>query len=230
MKTQLKAALASVAFAAFGPMASIAGAPAVTPGFQGWYVGAHAAYEFGDADIETGKNGVGPARTFGDDVDGWGAGLQAGYNHVMGRWLLGAEVSATGLEVDGVSTNPGGPPISFESEYNWRADITARLGYLVTDKTALYIEGGWSFAEVELHSVINAGPYDRVNNDDVVDGWTAGIGIEHKLNDGVSAFVEYSYTDYGSDSFINTNGGPAALIEHDNELQAVKVGLNFKLN
>jgi outer membrane immunogenic protein len=230
MRNNLKAALASAAFLAIGPMASMAGAPAVTPGFQGWYIGGHVAYDFGDVEVDTGVNGVGPARSFGDDVDGWSAGLQAGYNHIMGRWMIGAELSASGMEVDGVSSNVGGPPISFETDYNWRADITARLGYLVTDNTALYIEGGWSFADIGLHSVIAAGPYSQVSDDGIEDGWTAGAGIEHKLNDGVSAFIEYSYTDYGTGSFINTNGGPAALIEHDNEIQAVKVGLNFKLN
>lgn len=227
MKTQLKAALASAALVAMGPMASMAGAPPVTPGFQGWYIGGHAAYEFGDADIATDNLGFGPALAFGDDVDGWGAGLQLGYNHVMGRWLLGAELSGTGLQVDGVSRELT-EPAAIETDYNWRADITARLGYLVTDKTALYIEGGWSIAEVDVKSVTNAGSYWQVAHEDTVDGWTAGIGIEHKLNDGVSAFVEYSYTDYGSESFVDTWSGNT--VTHDNELQAIKVGVNFKLN
>jgi outer membrane immunogenic protein len=227
MKTQLRAALASAALVAFGPMASLANAPAVKPGFQGWYVGAHAAYEFGDADYAT--TGPGNDVVLGDDVDGWGAGLQVGYNHVMGRWLLGAELSGTGLQVDGVARETT-EPTAFETEYNWRADVTARLGYLVTDQTLLFVEGGWSFAEVETYSVINVGDHRTVANDDVVDGWTAGIGVEHKLNDSVAAYVKYSYTDYDSDNFVNINGGPAANVEREGELQAVEIGLNFKLN
>lgn len=244
MKRHLRAATVGAVFAAIGPFASIAGAPAVTPGFAGWYFGGHGAYEFGDSDFTTtpvsevkGFNAIalggGEGSSFGGDVDGWGAGLQAGYNHVSGRWLLGAEVSATGLQVEGTAVKTEGREKVYETEYNWRADITARLGYLVTDDTLLYVEGGWSFAEIDVREV----PEDRrrrrgtpAADEAVIDGWTANLGIEHKLDDGVSAFVEYSYTDYGSESFTHESRRRDLVIEHDQELQAIKIGVNFKLN
>jgi opacity protein-like surface antigen len=120
------------------------------------------------------------------------------------------------------------------------ASLRARIGYLVTDNTLLYLHGGYSVAEIDFTSSYSENYNclqicDNVRGRDgyafseshTVDGWTAGFGAEHKLNNDTSVFVEYAYTDYGSETI---GYGHNSFGSVDIEVQTVKIGVNFKLN
>ena len=92
-------------------------------------------------------------------------------------------------------------------------DLTARAGYLVNDKTLVYLRGG--YANTRVRATL-ASDTDVVTTSDNLDGWLVGGGVERALTDDISARLEYRYTDLGSD------GG-----EFDQHQALVGISYNF---
>ena len=65
---------------------------------------------------------------------------------------------------------------------------------IALDRFLLYGTGGLAGTELEL---TQAG----VSDDDVLWGWTAGVGGEAMVTDSITARVEYRYTDYEDETF-----------------------------
>ena len=64
-------------------------------------------------------------------------------------------------------------------------------------------------------------------------GWTAGAGVEYALTRNWSAKLEYDFMGFGT-SRVDFDLGPAGLaiipIDVKQRIQAVKLGLNYKLD
>jgi outer membrane immunogenic protein len=97
-------------------------------------------------------------------------GFHAGYNwQKHGPWVFGIEGD-----------------VNFADDVDYVASIRGRLGYAM-GSSLLYGTGGAAFL----------GASDGDDDDDALEGWVAGLGLEHKFTPDVSAGLETLYYNYG---------------------------------
>ncbi len=187
--------------------------------WTGAYVGAHVGYMTGTVDVD--YEGI-PG---GGDIDGFLAGLYAGYNWQQDGIVFGAEgdfglgnVSGNGL---------AGPPPAADYTYrlNWNAHLRGRIG-LPADNALFYLAGGLAVASHTLG--IDYGPPSMTVGEDtqVHLGWTIGAGAELALADNMVLRAEYLYDDYGSRVYTDQQIMPE---DYDVRITAhtVRAGLSF---
>jgi outer membrane immunogenic protein len=180
-----------------------------------------------------GSIGFGVGRSEGglidDDDDGFaieynanGAiyGGHAGYNFQRGHMVFGIEAAGNYDRMIGSEDSF----LRFESELDWSATLVARLGY-ASGNTLFYAFGGGAWADLtfEVASGFLGGGVG-LEATDTVAGWTAGLGIEHALNDRLSVRVEYSHVDLGNGSFFDSTA------EMDMKFDAFKIGVSYRFS
>jgi outer membrane immunogenic protein len=229
----MKKLFAAAAFAAlfatptFAADLALKAPPAPVPVYGNWsgpYVGLQAGWVWGRPSYT--YNFGGPAPTsVGVDVGGVVAGASAGYNWQNGQIVYGAEGDISYADVDGNIATSSTPPCYVEGctgKLSWFGTGRARLGY-VAGGFLPYITGG--FAVGEIKSSADLGACDYVGScgfDTTRLGWTAGGGIEWKLNANWSAKVEYLYLNFGSPSFNSP-----AVTTSDFAVNVVRGGVNM---
>lgn len=86
-------------------------------------------------------------------------------------------------------------------ERNWLATIRARLGVDVSPQLFVYATGGFAFGDADYKIAFEDTDYPIAlttgSNDDTLTGWTAGVGGEFTMANGVSIRAEYLYVDLG---------------------------------
>jgi outer membrane immunogenic protein len=210
------AAVAAAPALAADLMEPVPVAPVVAPApersafdWTGFYVGATAAYGWGDVDIDTGA--IDASRS----ADGFWGGAYLGYNYaVTPNWIVGGEADvmlgeSQDYTVGGTSVDLSSPVLS---------TVRARVGYAF-DSFMVYGTGGLAlgFGEAE----IDGGGKD--SNTHV--GWTAGAGVEAALTENITARAEYLYVDTSSETY--GSGGTTADADLDSSLVRVGVGYKF---
>jgi opacity protein-like surface antigen len=169
------------------------------------------------------------------DADGGAAGAfargQIGFDYQMGSNLvfgldatynLGkTEIGQSASNANGYSSeDDGGEAYSLSDistdlsiDSMWTAG--ARLGFLSSESTLLFVSGGYASANAELSadydSVVGGEAGGVLNDPDFTVAWNAsasesdwmsgyylGAGVETLLTDSISVRVEYRYTDLGS--------------------------------
>lgn len=196
-------------FAALATFAGFVATPSQADDFDGPYIGAQAGWnraEVADATIESQPVDAESSR------DALVLGGYAGYNHkIDDRLVIGAEVGFSGAFDDELRAQSGGAAITIDPRYSF--DLTARAGYLVNDKTLVYVRGGYANSRVRTTLVTNDATTRESDN---LDGWLVGGGVERALTDQVSTRLEYRYTDFGN------NGG-----RYDQHQALVGISYNF---
>lgn len=202
----MKSPLISIAIvAALGA----ATAPAHAETYNGPYVGVTAGWERSEiADrIE--------ARPVTGEVsrDALVLGGYAGYNYkATDRIVIGAEAGFSASVDDQARATSAGRALTIDPRYSF--DLSARAGYLVTQKTLVYVRGGYTNNRVRTtFAAATGGPLTTSDN---LDGWQVGGGLEYGISDRISARAEYRYSDLGS------NGG-----QYDRHQTLVGVSYNF---
>lgn len=181
-------------------------APPVAYFWDGWYVGAHAGYAWGDTTLDTLNSGLELLEPSG----GFG-GMQTGFlRHLSRNWVLGFEADISSGDINA----PGRQKI----EYFGTA--RTRLGY-AQGPWLLYGTGGVAWAMSQVAPVTVAG-LDGHRMPHV--GWTAGVGIEYALNQNLSVRAEYLYADL--DGVLVTRG--AVNVTEDMTLNIVRLGVNYR--
>ncbi len=201
----MKSPLISIALAA---ALGAAVTPAQAETYNGPYVGVTAGWERGEiADrIKTQPINGEASR------DALVLGGYAGYNHkVTDRIVIGAEAGFSATVDDRVSATSAGRALTIDPRYSF--DLSARAGYLVTDKALVYVRGGYANTRVRTTLAAASGPVTASDN---LDGWQVGGGVEYAITDRISARAEYRYSDFG------TNGG-----QYDRHQTLVGVSYNF---
>jgi outer membrane immunogenic protein len=186
--------------------------------WAGLYVGGSAG--FGTGDTQTTIEG----RSFADyEVNGAIFGAHVGYNFQRGNVVFGVEAGINGTDMDG-SQQILGPLLTSERELDWYATAVARLGY-TSGKTLFYGFGGVAWADVTT-KVSSIFAENSIEGEDTHIGWTAGLGIEHALDDRFSVRVEYSHVDLGEGDGLLTEFD----VDHnvDVKFDAIKIGASYK--
>jgi len=241
-------------------------APAPYDPWTGFYAGGNVGYGWGDWDSSNpvpgntlaaagfGNFGPGLRRTASPGVDGWVAGLQAGYNwHVHPNWVLGLEGdfqwtgqkasntgSATLLTIpflDGTLT--GAVATTNSWKLDWLSTVRARAGYLFAPQWLVYGTGGVAFGRANYSNTTistltftGTGAFTLTGTaigteSKTQTGWTGGGGIEHQIARNWSAKLEYIYVDLGSHRFLNTRAAVTDVKLNDN---IVRVGVNYQFH
>ncbi len=173
-------------------------APSFT--WEGFYLGAHTGYGWGDGDLE------GPGS---ENFDGWRLGAFAGYNWQLSNgFVVGIEGDAN---YDWSDANYGGG-ISVDNGFS--GSVRGRVGYAF-DRTLVYAAGGWTATNVDLNA-----PAGIADDDDTLHGWTIGAGVDHAFTDNVFGRLEYRYNDYGS--------GNLSGADFDFDQHVIQVGIGVK--
>jgi outer membrane immunogenic protein len=175
--------------------------------WTGFYIGAHLGYGWSDVDWQAVSNSLSGSGAL--------AGGQIGYNWQKGALVFGVEADASSSWVDGSTSG-------FGHSVDWATSLRGRLGVAFNDnRTMLYGTGGVAWANID-YSAPGFGGFSKTQF-----GWVIGGGIEHMLNQNLSARVEYLYYD------LNDVTAPAGTLgagstKLDPIMQTVRFGINLK--
>ena len=171
------------------------------------------------------------------DVSGTIAGATAGYNWQRNRVVFGIEGDIDYSRIKGATSGTAAAPCSFgvslincDTRLNWLGTARVRVGY-AWDRLLPYVTGGLAVgslqsSEGDLQSLLTgSGSVTRA-------GWTAGAGIEARIDNRWSTKFEYLYVDLGSGTvFDEPIGGGATVSENVTfRTHIVRGGLNYRFN
>ena len=163
-----------------------AAAPAAAEGFDGFQLGITAGYS---------HDKVGPvfedaSLTHGISRNSAMIGIFAGYDTTVGtHFVVGAEAALNGPANNKLRNDHGIVRTTIDPRL--AVYLSARAGYLINDKTLLYVRGGC--ASIRTHTSVNQAAVVSSS----LDGWHAGAGLEYAIGKHVNARIEYRYTDVG---------------------------------
>ena len=185
-----------------------------------------------------------------DKSGGVQAGLLAGYDFQFGNFVVGAVADISALDsqrtVTGFSTTPAN--YVFTQELESMAAIRARVGY-AAGPALIYATGGAAYARAEnrFSTTNTANSFVEQVNEDDLDGWQAGAGLEWRLAPNLSVTGEYLYTSLDGGDYVvragnngttpatnpfilapNTAGTDIARSEGSFDTHAVRIGMNVR--
>lgn len=207
--------------------------------WKGCYLGANAAYADGNNSTRNTFYQDQTVDHFAGSADSSGtlAGLQIGCDTPLNdKWLIGAKATAQTANVDGRHLYNGGtgPQDYFAYYTNDLFTIQGRIGYFIGGSSLVYFQTGWVQANQEYNDTDPdyAPPIDLYASRNR-DGWTAGIGFEHKFNDKFSFFTEYNRIDFGTEhNIVQEDRGGLGIddttLSIDQNLNSFNVGINYR--
>ncbi len=204
-----------------------------------------------------GNVGAGWSRTSNTDDDPTSVGLtDAGSHNATGfvgggqigcdyqfasNWVLGVQGMFNGADVHGSHlasfAYAGTNTETLSSKVDWFTTATARLGYVVTPQTLLYVKGGAAWVHTRYSDADPSGtifvPFSGVSSATRT-GWTVGVGGEYKFSPNWSVFAEYNYVGLGSKA--STNNYTCAGVcdfstftySNKQDFETFLVGLNYR--
>jgi outer membrane immunogenic protein len=165
---------------------------------------------------------------------GFLAGVQAGYNWQIGRYVLGFETDISGTSISGSSSFsnqatiagfPGFSVVAYGTQsekLNYLGTVRGRAGYLVMDPLLAYATGGFAYGDASsslslgtnfAQGCVAAGfttscqSATGESSSSSRAGWTVGGGLEWMFARNFTVKGEYLYYDFGSVSFA----GPSVV-------------------
>ncbi|MCC7251546.1 outer membrane beta-barrel protein, partial [Hyphomicrobium sp.] len=185
--------------------------------WTGFYIGAHGGYAWSDIDYP-GLNpyvappapcgGCGPPRA---SLEGGLLGGQVGYNFQFSNLVLGIEVDYAFGDLS--ETVRDGNYLVQTHEISGLGSVRGRLGYAIGDNILPYVTGGWGWAKASLgqscpndaRAVVSGycsgvtatqgGPHN-LTDEQTIDGWVLGGGVEYRISDNWSIKAEYLHYDF----------------------------------
>ena len=183
--------------------------------WSGPYVGVHGGGAWGQS------RWTADTATTGDfDISGGVAGATFGYDVQVRNWVWGAVADIDWSDVEGGNSTPCTPDCVTGSD--WLATVRGRIGY-AHGAFLPYVTGGLALGDVEAHFSDNGTGVDSETRA----GWTAGAGVEYRLRQGWSVWVEYLFTDLGEATCrASVCAGPATSSSVDFVVSMVRAGIN----
>lgn len=164
-----------------------------------------------------------------EDEGGFEGGLRIGYDYDFDGFVLGAVIEGGMADVSdsasGFSTTPAS--YTFTRELNYLLAARLRAGFAF-DNFLVYGTGGYAYGDLDRTFTTS----NTVNtftgvNDDAVDGYQIGGGVETMITDSLSFGVEYLYTDLKDDEYF-VAVGPGTAGPTNAFLQANPNGTNIQ--
>ena len=173
------------------------------------------------------------------DVGGGVFGGTVGYNWQRDRMVFGLEGDLDYSTIKGATSGSStaiascgviGPVVNCDTKLRWLGTARGRLGIAV-DRLLPYVTGGAAFGNLESTEGSSSSLLFGSGNSTRF-GWTAGAGIEAKIDNKWSAKLEYLYVDLGDrEGFSDTFGGVATVSENVSfRTHILRGGLNYQFN
>jgi outer membrane immunogenic protein len=200
--------------------------PAPVTNWTGSYVGVSGGGAWGSAVVR--NELTGGDQTPRIDLGGGLIGITSGFNIQNGSLLLGYEGDTSITSKQGSAFEfPPNAAFSNEVKERWLSTFRGRVGY-ARDNWLFYATGGAALANVENNIT---GPTGQISDNRWHWGWTAGGGVEVKLNKDWSAKLEYLYVGLQDKSYFNP--APSAGFPSNQRLNLddhiVRFGVNYQL-
>jgi outer membrane immunogenic protein len=196
---------------------------APAPTWTGCYVGGNLGAGWGRGQITDDSTGAGVSAT----NSGFVGGVQIGCDYQLaGGFVIGVRDMFDGASLKGTGTFGSGPLVNdtLDSKTQWINTLTARIGYAVTPNALIYFQGGgaWTRTNQNLNNPagVQIGQFGSNKG-----GYIVGGGAEYLFAPNWSAFLEYNYMNFGSNSGVTTTGVPVSL---KRDAQAVLLGVNYR--
>lgn len=190
---------------------TVAYSPASAFNWSGFYAGVNGGYGW----AQFSPSGAAAI----DDLKGVTGGIQVGYNHDFGGFVLGVEGDVQLADIKHTRTI-GATTGTFNIDRF--GTIRARAGAAI-DRFMPYVTGGVAIANGHINISDGVTTYDE-NKAHI--GWTIGAGVEFAATDNITIKAEYLYADFGKATYA----GPVGAIAADVHAKAsiVRGGVNFK--
>jgi outer membrane immunogenic protein len=196
---------------------------------SGLYVGGTLGYGWGSSTATYDEPDNHPGAV-SNDPSGVIGGVTVGYNwRYTDKWLLGVEGDLSAADIT------GNEYMRIWDGHRWRtgwgalATLRGRAGY---DFGGNLVYGTAGFATVYSAETIEG---DNDNNQSQDNrgwraGWVAGVGIERMFTDRLSGKVEYLHVGLMDKDGMAQNGNDMHKTKFENDLDLVRVGLNYKIH
>jgi outer membrane immunogenic protein len=191
------------ALAADLPARTYTKAPAIVAPISPWsgfYVGA--------------MGGYGQENTSNGGVSGGLAGGTLGYNWQTGPVVFGLEADAAWADLKSTAGIPG--LVSVTAKVQDLGTVRGRIGYAF-DQVLVYGTGGYAWADTKLTATVLGLTGSESH---VLNGWTAGAGVEVMFAPKWSVKAEYLYRSFTGQNYFNVPSGNL-------NLNSVQVGVNY---
>ena len=220
--------LATAAFA----IVSAAAMPAVAGTWSGIYLGGNAGGMWGTVDTTRVNDTIAlypnTPTTLDFSPSGVFGGGQIGYNYQMSSWVFGVDVAGDFTDFNESLVRAGD---SETVNSDWNASASLRAGYAFNYGALVYLKGGYTLANLK-HSWLDSGGAVSFSDSKTVNGWIGAAGYEYAISSDVSVGLEYSYADYGNDTFDAAAVGALGTAQHDiqTKIQTVSARVNWHFN
>lgn len=202
-------------------------------GWTGCYAGGHAGGLWGTSDkwIVRTQGGAFEGQSLGGhDLDHVIGGVQAGCDYQFaGGFVIGIGGDYGWTDARGTHPSAREFGVFYHSEVEGLGTVTGRAGY-GWDRFLAYVEAGFAWERVSYSaSTIITGTAFTAR--DTRSGWTLGGGGEYALTRRLSAFVEFSYQDFGTKRIRLTPQLPGlnpAFVDIEDTANVVRAGINIR--
>ncbi len=220
-------------------------APSVSPTFSwtAFYVGGDSGYGWHVANGTLTTASGAPLVGYDYNVNGPFAGVFAGGNYQLGRFVAGIEgdwqrsnltgnnepqatISAAATLPSSAGVFPSGP-FTVATTIKDSESVRGRLGF-VLGRFLVFGTGGWAWGDPSnAYALLGSAPF--VSHGWNASGWTAGAGLDYALTDHVFGRVEYRYTDLRIGGFVNVTAD-AADAANRVPISDFRVGFAYKFD
>jgi outer membrane immunogenic protein len=190
--------------------------------WTGCYVGGNVGGAWSNVEIDSSTGGSASASN-----SGFAGGGQVGCDYQWGTWVFGVRNM---LDATSLSNNATFSTIPFsgtaDSRTHWFDTLTVRGGYLVAPNVLFYAQGGaaWTNTNVTFNA-FDGTQVGEISNDRT--GWTVGVGGEWMFTPHWSAFVEYNFMGFGTQSTAFAACG-GCVLSAKADVQDFLVGVNYR--
>jgi len=234
--------------------------PAPLVNWDGFYIGAAVGYGIASTELNAREELLdypdfvdvqyfGSANIDGISSKGFLGTLTIGYDRqvhpglllgIFGDYAFGDLDTSASMTLGGEGLVEG---VRLKADISDSWAIGARLGYVHTPSTMLYVAAGYAHADLDW-KITGFAPFLGEGVGGVIGsgskslhGWFIGGGIEHQLRDNLFIKLDYRYTSYDKErlaSYEEREGGQwdlyRAYLDSETEVHTVRLGLNWKVD
>ena len=126
----------------------------------------------------------------------------------------------------GVSDSGGGSSFSYEVEAKQTYGLAALAGYNITDATSVYGRLGYQWTKFEATDSASGIGFPSISESEskTFGGVRVGVGMETAVAENVALRLDWSYTDYSSESFDESGD----TLTYDPTESLFQIGVAFK--
>lgn len=194
-----------------------------------FYAGAHVGYMFGTATATLADPTSITSQSATNPYGALFGGVQGGWEYVFpSRLMLGIEADFSFPNYEDASKvlSYRSTPTGYVSEeYEWLATLRGRAGYDIGAWTP-YVTGGLAWMSTRYSRIDLTTGNEDANPSQIRVGWTAGAGLDYRLDSRWSARAEYLYTNFNLSGFVF--GSAPSRYDSQYNLHRVRFGLNYR--